>query len=230
MFTCFALSFFSITSMTSISPLSHHSLLLSTQTLKPHTAIYLLLCCQWGDGCTQGSQDWKEQWLVIPFIPSVFWPLTPAAAFKSLLGRAVVVLGSTEDMMAIHLFLLVLSWSPGHFYSGKMPHDYDKPHGISPAWPASLVHKPPTVSSGSCSSLSRAKRVISGKEARNVCGEWTRRALVSQSKQWTFLLSVAQIEMVRSISALKKRVDWGCVWPVATQGPEVGALEGCGGF
>ena len=62
-----------------------------------------------------------------------------------------------------------------------MLHGHDKPHGISPAWPASLVHKPPTVNSGSCSSLSRAKRVISGKEARNVCGEWTRRALVSHS-------------------------------------------------
>ena len=83
--------------------------------------------------------------------------------------------------MAIHLFLVVLSQSPGHFYSDKMLHGHDKPHGISPAWPASLVHKPPTVNSGSCSSLSRAKRVISGKEARNVCGEWTRRALVSHS-------------------------------------------------
>lgn len=114
--------------------------------------------------------------------------------------------------MAIHLFLLALSQSPGHFYSGKMLHGYDKPHGISPARPASLVHKLPTVSSGSCSSLSRAKRVISGKEARNVCEEWTRRALVSHNLSKETFSSLLPKQGWSVVSQHSKRglIEAGC--------------------
>lgn len=51
---------------------------------------------------------------------SVFWPLTPAAVGHSWLGRAVVVLEPTEDAKTICSFILVLTWNPGQFDSGKL--------------------------------------------------------------------------------------------------------------
>ena len=111
---------FNILSMTIILPLSYHSLFFSVD--KHSSQSYLsspLLLVGWFALCTVGT-DKNNDLSLLPPSPagsSVFWPLTPAALHNSWLGRAEE---PTEDMKAVCSFILVLTQSPGHFYSSKL--------------------------------------------------------------------------------------------------------------